>query len=221
MITFTRLYILRHGQVSNHHEKRYNGHHDVDITDLGMSQMKRAGEYLKENHPSDHPITKVFTSDLIRAQKGGNIIADILGVKTEAKKELRELSFGRWDGLTKEEGSNKYPEESSIAFKDLSTRGFKEGESLIDLQARAMPCIESILSNHCGESICMVLHGGINRVILCDVLGLSIDNFFKMEQDYGCLNIIDIYNGTNSDGHRVAKLINGGPNQLMEKTQLY
>lgn len=216
-ITVTRLYILRHGQVANHHERRYNGHHDVDITDLGIRQIELAGEFIKEHHPEGNDITKIYSSDLVRSRKGGEILSDILGVPLEEKKELREISFGRWDGLTKEEAHSKYPEETHIAFKDLATMSFKGGESLVDLKNRAIPVIENFISSHSGESLCLVLHGGINRLILCHILGLDIENFFKMEQDYGCINIIDAY----SDGHKVAKLINGGPNQTIGKTPLY
>lgn len=216
-ITVTRLYILRHGEVANHLERRYNGHHDVDITDLGVEQIKLAGEFIRDNHPQGNAITKIYSSDLIRSKKGGEILSNILSVPLEEKQELREISFGRWDGLTKEEAHTKYPEETHIAFKNLATESFKGGESLVDLKNRAIPIIEDFIDAHSGESLCLVLHGGINRLILCHILGLDLANFFKMEQDYGCINIIDAY----SDGHRVAKLINGGPNQKINKTPLY
>ena len=48
-------------------------------------------------------------------------------------------------------------------------------------------------------------------------MGLPLENFFRIEQDYGCLNIIDYLD----DGMKVVKLLNGGPNQDMRPTEIY
>jgi len=54
-------------------------------------------------------------------------------------------------------------------------------------------------------------------VILCDAMGLDIQHFFRIEQDYGCLNILDCF----EDGIRVVKLLNGGPNRNMNPAMIY
>ncbi|MDH4101433.1 MAG: histidine phosphatase family protein, partial [Nitrospirota bacterium] len=74
----TRIYLIRHGQVVNHHEFRYNGHFDVDITVIGVEQMTRLADFL-----SGEPIKAIYTSDLQRSVKGGQIIAASLGLKFE------------------------------------------------------------------------------------------------------------------------------------------
>ena len=208
----TRIYLIRHGQVVNHHEFRYNGHFDVDITVIGVEQMTRLADFL-----SGEPIKAIYTSDLQRSVKGGQIIAASLGLKFEKIPELKELHLGRWEGLTRKEASEKYPEEADFSFRDLATSKVKEGESLNDLKARVLPAIEAIVKAHPNEAICVVAHGGVNRVILCDALGLSNENFFRIEQDYGCLNLVDYF----SDSTKVVKLLNGGPNQEMKQTVLY
>ncbi len=210
-INRTRLYIARHGQVANHHEYRYNGHNDVDITDLGTEQMNKLAEFI------DEPITAVYSSDLIRSRKGGSIIADSQSIPHHPKKELRELSLGRWEGLTREEAHAKYPEEAHIQFMDLATERLKGGESFIDLQKRIIPEVENIIEFHRGETVFLLLHGLVNRVILCHVMGLDIKNFFTIEQDFGCVNIIDYFH----DGVAVVKMTNGGPNSNITKTLLY
>ena len=70
----TRVYLMRHGEVANGGEKRYNGHIDVDITQKGVQQMHRLAGLL-----TGRPVSAVYSSDLIRSAKGGPIIADSPG----------------------------------------------------------------------------------------------------------------------------------------------
>jgi alpha-ribazole phosphatase/probable phosphoglycerate mutase len=209
---FTRLYIIRHGQVVNHHEYRYNGHHDVDITPLGVEQMERIAEFL-----SAHPVDAVYSSDLVRATRGAGIICASIGKTPVSVESLRELHLGRWEGLTRDEAAERFPEEADFQFRDLATSKVKGGESLPDLSARVLPAIEGIIDRHRGGRVCVVAHGGVNRVVLTDAMGLPIENFFRIEQDYGCLNVIDYFD----DGVKVVKMLNGGPNQLLSDTLLY
>ncbi len=51
----------------------------------------------------------------------------------------------------------------------------------------------------------MLLHGGVNRVILADALGMDMMNLFRIDQAFGALNIIDYH----EDGIAVVNLVNG------------
>ncbi len=210
----TRLYIIRHGQVVDHHEFRYNGHSDVDITPLGVEQMNRLAEMLGDGA---HPVKAVYSSDLQRAYKGAGIIASRLGLTPERVDAFRELHLGRWEGLTRDEAVEKFPDEAHFTFLDLGKDKIKGGESLPELRERVLPALEDIIESNRGKAVCLVLHGGVNRVILCEAMGLGIENFFRIEQDYGCLNVIDYFD----DGIKVVKLLNGGPNQDFKPVKLY
>ncbi len=210
----TRLYVIRHGQVVDHHEFRYNGHSDVDITLLGVKQMNNLAEMLGDGA---HPIEAVYSSDLQRAYKGAGIIASRLGLTPERVDAFRELHLGRWEGLTRDEAVEKFPDEAHFTFMDLANDKIKGGESLPDLKERVLPAVDNIIETNRGKAVCLVLHGGVNRVILCEAMGLSIENFFRIEQDYGCLNVIDYFD----DGIKVVKLLNGGPNQEFKPVKLY
>lgn len=208
----TRVLLVRHGQVVNHHEFRYNGHFDVDITGLGVEQMERLAGFLK-----NEPVNAVYSSDLTRAVKGAEIIGRALGLEPVKVHDFRELHLGRWEGLTREEAAERYPEEASFRFRDLAVSRVKGGESLPDLRERVLPALDDIIERQRGRYVCIVAHGGVNRVILSDAMGLPLENFFRIEQDYGCLNIIDYFD----DGIKVVKLLNGGPNQDNKHTKLY
>jgi alpha-ribazole phosphatase len=195
----TRLFLVRHGEVINHGEFRYNGHIDIDITERGLRQMQSVAERLK-----DEPVKGVYSSGLIRTTRGAQEIAKHHGVMPIADVRLKELSAGRWEGLTFKEVQERYPDEAHVRFEDLANYRIKGGESLRDLEGRVMPALNEIITRHRGEAVAIVAHGGVNRVILCHALNLGLENFFRIEQDYGCLNIIDFYDGT-----AVVRLMNG------------
>ncbi len=211
-VVATRLYLARHGQVVGHDEFRYHGHFDIDLTQKGVLQSERLSSFL-----ADKEIKAVYSSDLQRSVIGATKVAAALGLSSSEIPELRELHLGRWEGLTRTEAVERFPEDAGFTFQDLAHSKIEGGESLTDLSARVMPAIEKIIKANKGEHVCVVAHGGVNRVVLMAAMGLPVENFFKIEQDYGGLNIIDYF----SDGHYIVKMLNGGPNQEMGKTIIY
>jgi len=147
----------------------------------------------------------VYTSDLNRAVRSAEIIAGPYGIKPVETPDLRERSFGIWEGMTFSEIKEKYPEE----FESWANNPLKyspiEGESTLGVKDRIIPSLTKILDNHKGENIAVVAHGGVNRIILCHFLGIPLENIFRIEQDYAAVNIIELW-----DKYPVVKLINGG-----------
>src|SRR3972149_108717 len=163
------------------------------------------------------PLREVYSSDPTRASRGADIIGERLGVPRLRLSALREFHLGRWEGLTREEAVVKYPEDVRFSFRSLAKEKVFGGETLEDLRLRVMPAIGGIVSSHTGESVLIIAHGGVNRVVLCEAMGLDLSNFFRIEQDYGCLNIIDYFD----DNVSVVKVLNGGPNQEMGASKIY
>lgn len=195
----TRLYLVRHGETTASAEYRYIGQTDVDITDNGVEQMERLKQRLK-----DEEIHAFFSSDLIRARKGAEIIASCHGVEPVACPEFREIHLGKWEGMTREEIMERYPEEYTARLQDLVHRRIEGGESFRDVQERVLQKLSLILAERAGSTILLLAHGGVNRVILFDALSLDLAHLTRMDQDYGCINIIDYY-----ESSPVVKLVNG------------
>lgn len=195
----TRLFMVRHGETTASSEFRYIGHKDVDITENGIAQMNKLKDRFK-----NEDITALYSSDLIRAKKGAEIIAHYHDLKPKAYKEFREINLGIWEGLTADEIRGRYPEEYQLRLQNLADCAIKGGESFKDLQLRVMKKLKVILNELKGKNIVLVAHGGVNRVILFDALNLDLQLLPRIDQAYGCLNIIDYY----EDGP-VVKLVNG------------
>ena len=180
----TRLYLARHGEVVNHGV--YNGQTDVDITPRGVGQMERLRDLLKEKK-----LSGIYSSDLLRTQKGAEIINEPHGLTPQAFPHFREMHFGRWQGLTYEEVMAKYPSDIPQWLNNLDTFCIPAGESVKDMSDRAIPKLKELIERHRGQGLALVCHGALNRVILADALQLPFAHLLRIEQDYGCLNIIE------------------------------
>jgi broad specificity phosphatase PhoE len=195
----TRLYLARHGETTTSSEFRYVGHMDVDITENGVEQMKNLRDRLM-----NEDINALFCSDLLRSKKGAQIIGSIHDIEPIPHTDFREINLGIWEGLTRDEIVEKYPDEYNNRLQDLASTGVQDGESFKDLQVRVMNKLTLILEEWKGKNIVLLAHGGVNRVILFDALNLDLQLLPRIDQDYGCLNIIDYY-----DDGPVVKLVNG------------
>ena len=200
MTSMTRLYLIRHGQVQGFEQRRYNGHADVALTDLGVEQYHLLKDRLADSH-----ISACYSSDLTRCKIGANIICEQFGIEPVHRSELRELNIGIWESLTWQEIQSRRPNEWQARLNDLVNYRVPEGENLLDVEARAMPVVREMLERHRGQELLLVGHGGLNRIILLNAIGAPLINMFNIEQNYGCLNIIDYY----ADGRATVKLLNG------------
>lgn len=200
MTSMTRLYLIRHGQVQGFEQRRYNGHADVALTDLGVEQYHLLKDRLADSH-----ISACYSSDLTRCKIGANIICEQFGIEPVHRPELRELNIGIWESLTWQEIQSRWPNEWQARLNDLVNYRVPEGENLLDVEARAMPVVREMLERHRGQELLLVGHGGLNRIILLNAIGAPLINMFNIEQNYGCLNIIDYY----ADGRATVKLLNG------------
>ena len=93
-----RVYLLRHGETANAEQVCLNGHFDVDVSPRGTTQFEKLSSAFRAT-----PLKAVYSSDLRRTQAGAALIAQPHELKPIASRELRELSFGSWEGLRVEE----------------------------------------------------------------------------------------------------------------------
>ena len=193
----TRLYLTRHGEVVE--PGVYNGQTDVDITPTGVKQMERLRELLK-----DKKLQAVYSSDLTRTWKGAEIIAQPHGLTPQAFPQFREMHFGRWQGLSYAQVMERYPSDIPQWLNNVEQFGIPGGESMIDVRQRAIPQLQELIEQHRGKEFVLVCHGALNRLILAEALHLPMAHLLRIEQDYGCLNIIEY-----SSSWTVVKLING------------
>jgi len=184
-----RLYMVRHGQIVGHDRLVVCGHTDVLTTEVGRMQIEHLAERLRLAD-----IRAIYASDLQRSLKAAQLIARYHDVPLHSMPELREMYFGEWEGLTLAEIRARFPRELEERKEEpVDFRPPGNGESIRHLAGRVMACFQTIMESQKGDDILFVGHGAVNRVILCNALGLDLSRMFHLKQDYGCLNIIDYF----------------------------
>jgi alpha-ribazole phosphatase len=189
MKRLSRLYLVRHGQVIGYDQFPVYGHTDVDLTEVGLGQTEHLAQRLRLTG-----IGAIYSSDLKRSVGGARIIARHHDVALHVMPELRELFFGVWEGLSLSDIRERFPEELEKRQADpLDYRPPGGGESIAALSKRIMGCFSGILEEQHENDFVLVGHGAVNRIILCNAMGLDLLRLFSIHQDYGCLNIIDYF----------------------------
>jgi broad specificity phosphatase PhoE len=178
------------------------------VEEIRKAAASRYLSYLKDIHSADSEqpaisdtmpedsgktLAAVYCSHLIRAAKSAEIIASAYGLKPVIVPDLRERSFGIWEGMSFTEIKEKYP----VEFEAWANNPLKyspiNGESTLEVKERTIKGLDDILAKHKGESVAIVAHGGINRIILCHIMGIPLENIFRIEQSFAAINIIEFW----------------------------
>ena len=182
----TWVYLARHGEVLHAAEGRFFGHTDIALSPAGLAQVAALGQRL-----GTEPIDAVYASDLLRARDSAAPLAAARGTDVVVVPPLREMAMGRWEGLTFPEIRAREPELCDRWLADPFAMPFPDGEGLADLCARVVPAVRGVVARHAGRRVAVIAHGGTNRVILADALGLPLGNIFRLAQDYAAWNLIE------------------------------
>jgi len=182
------IYLIRHGELPQITPRRFIGQRDLPLTEHGHQQIADLIPFLQKQN-----ITRLVCSPLLRCQESAGIIADALKLQAQIASDLREISLGAWEGLTVAEVQEKFPGNYATRGRDLAGCAPDGGESFQDLLSRVWPAFGMICS---GEGdVAIVAHAGVNRTLLCHMLGMALADLFRLGQDYGCINTI-VFDGT-------------------------
>jgi broad specificity phosphatase PhoE len=183
----TRIVLVRHGQTAWNREVRFRGRADLPLDDFGLKQAEATGRYLVARWPAD----VVYASPMERAMQTAAAIADAHGLTAQPFDGLLDIDFGEWQGQSPDEVKERYPELLQAWFKAPHTVHVPGGESLDDVRERVVAGLDRLIQRHRGQTAAMVGHTVVNRVLLCAVLGLGNDHFWRLQQDTCAVNVFD------------------------------
>ena len=204
-----RLLIARHGETDWNLEGRIQGHRDIPLSGKGLAQAASLGRRLAQVE-----VDAAYASDLARTTQTAEAVLAGREVALSHVPELREFSYGRWEGMTHREVERSDP----ALYADMLTRraGFAppDGESLDQVKARvcefASGLREALLSGD-GRSfkghsfapspeegardttVLVVGHGGSLRALLVCLLGLPASSVWSFWLDTAGLTVVDLY----------------------------
>lgn len=182
-----RLLLVRHGESSAERPDRYWGHTDISLSPIGYKQAERLRDRLAEEEFSG-----VYSSDLQRALTTAQIIASVHQVDIIPCKELREINFGKFEGMSFEEIKKHFPEVVDLWMgKDIDI-SFPQGESLCNLENRVQRFLNEIIKQPL-KTVLVVAHGGPLRVMLCKLLKIKLQYWWQIRLDHASLTVLETF----------------------------
>ncbi len=184
--------MVRHGATVLSAEDRFAGATDVELSDEGREQTRRLAKRI-----SREKVAAIYTSPLGRTVETAAILAEPHRLQPEKRDGLREISHGRWEGMTRSEVEKCFPEESEEWEKDPYTFAPIGGESGLAVTARALPALIEIVRAHPGETVLVVSHKATIRLLLSSLLGFDARRYRdNLDLKPASLNIVDFKDPT-------------------------
>jgi len=186
-----RLLLVRHGETELKSSERLWGHTDVKLDTLGLKQAERLRDRL-----ALEKIDAIYSSNLQRASVTAEIIASRRQLALVACAELREFNYGKVEGLTHEEINQLYPEFYKSMMQKIPNLRFPGGESVYQLNNRVSQFLDRLKKHTPEQTILIVAHFGLLRILLCRLLGIGIKRRWQIHLDLASLSILE----TNQQG---------------------
>jgi len=160
----TQLFLVRHGQTVGNVQHVWQGWKEGELTPLGVQQAKATAFHLAALGTA---FAALYSSPLRRAWRTAKSIGRALDLLPRAHEGLKEICFGKVEGLTMDEFATCYPEayHRSRDRSDLSYT-WPGGENRAGFQQRTRRALEEIAAQHEGQSVVVVSHGGALQAIL-------------------------------------------------------
>ncbi|MEO6827346.1 MAG: histidine phosphatase family protein [Microbacteriaceae bacterium] len=170
----TKLVLVRHAETIWHEENRYAGSSDIGLTTHGLEQAQALARWAARAN-----LVAVYSSDLARAVRTARLAAAASGHSLITDPALREVDFGRGEGLTRAEMAKEFPEDLARFLQRPATVPLPGGESGHTALGRALPALRAISDRHDG-TVLIVMHSTLVRLALCALLGLDPDRYRRI-----------------------------------------
>jgi probable phosphoglycerate mutase len=187
----TTFILVRHGQTEWNRVERFRGRADVPLDEVGRAQAAATGQRVAAEW---QPVA-VYSSPLSRAMDTARAIAGHSSLTVQPHPGLADIDYGEWQGLTPEEARARWPEETDAWYHRPQLARIPAGESLDDLRARGFLAVAELAARHTRQTIVLVGHTVVNRVILLGVLGLGNERFWRLRQDTCAINVFEEQDG--------------------------
>ncbi|WP_374472831.1 histidine phosphatase family protein [Arenimonas sp.] len=184
-----RILLARHGETPWNAEGRYQGQRDIALSEVGEGQARLLGQRL-----ADVPIQRAVSSPLSRARRTAELaLGEARAAQLRLDQGLQEIAHGDWEGLLAAEIRERDP---------IRLRAWREapetvqmpggGESLVEVLDRAWPAFARACEGlGADDTLLVVAHDAVNRVILARVLGLPLSRLWSFRQAPTTINLLE------------------------------
>lgn len=196
---------MRHGETEFSRDLRFAGARDVPLSARGRLQAEAVAAAL-----ADTPFAAVYTSPLERARDCASAIAKSQGLEVRPEPAFGEMAFGAWEGLSRDELTMRFPAEATVWRERPHEAVPPGGERLTDVAARVAGALARLREAHAGETVALVTHAIVMRLLVLDALGLGPERLWSVDASPAGITEIE-YQGAWVTIHRMNTLAHLDP----------
>jgi len=197
----TTIDLMRHGEPEG--GTLFRGWQDDPLSEAGWEQMRQAVN-------GAAPWERIITSPLLRCRRFAEELRDRLDLPLTVDERLREIGFGAWEGRKPEALYEEEPEAVARFWADPISHPPPGAEPMTLFQARVEAAWQDLMIHHQGRHVLLVAHGGVNRMIIGQVLGMPLSHLFRMDIPYAGVSRILVNDGIPRLAFHCASLDAGG-----------
>jgi phosphoserine phosphatase len=182
----TEILLVRNGQTVWNVQGRPRGHAEVPLDEVGVTQAGAIAAHIA----AGWSVPVVYHSPLKRARETAERIATATGASLTSHRGFIDVDFGAWEGRLPHDLDSHWGDAWRtwrIRPQDIVIPG---GESLPDVQSRALSAMRQVCLAHLNQTLVVVSHETIIRLLILGMLGSSLEHFWHLEQDPGAINVI-------------------------------
>jgi broad specificity phosphatase PhoE len=184
----TQIVLVRHGETEWNVSEIFRGRRDIGLNEMGIKQAELLGNYL-----IDFKVEAIYSSPLKRALDTAKSIAKHHRFVVNVAPVLTDFNYGAWEGLTHQDVRSKYRGLYKRWLKEPHLVKIPNGESLGEVRERAKNIVDKVVLKHT-DTVVLVSHRVVNKVLICYMLGLDNSHFWDIKQDLGGITVF-VYEG--------------------------
>jgi broad specificity phosphatase PhoE len=194
----TKLILVRHGHVEGISPERFRGRAELHLTETGRRQAEAAASW----RPA-----AIYTSPLGRCVETAAAIGKAVGLTPSVVLRLNDIDYGEWQGLTRDEAYARWPAELDLWYAHPDWAAMPGSETLQQVLARVVSTVRDTVRRHPDQTVVLVAHDSVNRVLLLHALELPLSRYWRIKQSPCCINELDfgpdgfVIHAINRTGH--------------------
>jgi broad specificity phosphatase PhoE len=178
------LVLVRHGHVEGISPPSFRGRTDLPLTPTGTRQAAMTRDRLAGRITP----AAVYASPLSRCMSTARIIGEPHARAPVVLPGFNDIDYGEWQGRSYEEVARSDPAGFAAWRRTPHLAEIPGGESLFGVARRVADTVRMLLARHQGETVVLVGHDSVNRVLLLLALDLSLSHYWRLRQSPAAIN---------------------------------
>ena len=187
----TIVVLIRHGETDWNVERRFRGRAPVPLNARGRQEA----ELTAQRVVSSWNIDAIYSSPVARAAETAEPLRRITGLPIQVSEPFADLDYGLWQGHTPAEVALSHGDELETWLREPGVVRIPGGETLGEVQVRAMSGLSAIVMRHPSETVALVSHTEVNRLVILTALGASPNALWHVGQDTCAINVLRSQDG--------------------------